>query len=646
MCGICGITLAGQGDVSRDLGARMLRLLAHRGPDSRGVLYAAQSGVTLGGRAEDASEVEAALFHTRLSILDLTEAGRQPMGTPDGRYYLSFNGEIYNYLELRTRLEQEGCGPFRSGSDTEVLLAGFAHWGKEVLNHLNGMFAFAVLDARERTLFLARDFAGIKPLYYTFWKEGFAFSSELAPLLELPGVSRRGNLNRVYDYLYHGVSDHGEDTFFADVKQIPAGHSLAVPLSDPFRPRLERFWRLMPEQRRDLSFEAAAAQTRALFLDSVRLHMRSDVPVGAALSGGIDSSAIVCGIRHLFPDAEIHAFSFIAPDPALSEEPWVDLAAAHAGATAHKVSPEPEEMVRDLDALIRIQGEPFVSTSIYAQYRVFQLARASGIKVMLDGQGADELLGGYKLHMAARLATLIRTGAWAEALHYLTCAGRLSMSGGAFRQVAYALGMLVPEGIQQPALRLLGRSPDPSWLDARWFDQRGVSRQPHLWKAHEPRVLKEMLARSFSQTSLPMLLRYEDRNSMAHSIESRVPFLTTGLVEFLSSLPESYLIDRNAVTKAVFRRAMRGIVPDAILDRRDKIGFVTPQRQWLGKMSAWVAQTLRSDAVDEIPFLNWEVIRQHWRRTLEGETATDSRVVWRWVNLLRWVEQYEVSLKG
>lgn len=640
MCGIFGFirTSPGPSDPARE--KALLGRLLHRGPDDKGVLYVTGGGTQISQDPEPYSDVAAGFLHRRLSILDLSEAGRQPMSTPDGRYYLSFNGEIYNYEDLRMELERLGH-TFHSTGDTEVLLHALATWGTEALPRLVGMFALSLLDTAERKMLLARDFAGIKPLYYSQTSEGFAFASEITPLLDLPGVSRRINPQRAYDYLRHGLTDHGGETTWADVRQLPSCHFMWVDLDRPDRLIPERYTPAVFQREESLSFEQAAEKLRETFLESIRLHMQSDVPVGAALSGGIDSSAVVSGMRHLYPDAELHAFSYIATDPRISEERWIDLVGAHAGLRLHKVSPTPDEMVADLDELIRIQEEPFGSTSIYAQFRVFKLAREAGIKVMLDGQGADELFGGYKLHVAARLASMIRKGEWSRAWQYVRHLKHSPMAGGRLNQVLYAMGMLAPEKVQAPMMRFTGREADPSWLVTSWFEERGVRRSPHQWRSESKEVLHEMLRRTFEETSLPMLLRYEDRNSMAFSIESRVPFVTPPLLYFVSSLPESFLIDDRATTKAIFRKAMRGIVPDAILDRRDKVAFATPETEWLARMKPWVESVLGSETINRIPLLDPVVVRESWQNVLNAKTG-EWRTVWRWINFVRWADQQQI----
>ncbi|MBE3069884.1 MAG: asparagine synthase (glutamine-hydrolyzing), partial [Planctomycetes bacterium] len=403
MCGIFGIVHVDGRPVDLSTVGRAVTRLKHRGPDDEGYLLAdtrsgravacagADTVASLGlPRLESVAPggFDAALGFRRLSILDLSPGGHQPMATPDGRCHIVFNGEIYNYVELRAELEGLGR-TFRTRSDTEVLLAACAEWGPAALPRLVGMFAFALLDLKCRTLLLARDCFGIKPLVYIAGPERFAFASEIKALLELPGVPRRAAARPLYDYLRFGVACRGEETFLADVRNLPAAHYLEVRLDRPADARPVRYWQPDLSARADLSFDEAAAGLRTRFLDNVRLHLRSDVPVGSALSGGIDSSAIVMAMRQIEGrDLRLHTFSYIAADPALTEEPWVDRIVAAAGATSHKTQPDPRNLVEDLDHLIDVQEEPFGSTSIYAQHRVFRLAREAGIQVVLDGQGA------------------------------------------------------------------------------------------------------------------------------------------------------------------------------------------------------------------------------------------------------------------
>ena len=646
MCGLCGIIWREPGVMTANQGERILSSLAPRGPDDQGAIYFGDGTFLRVDRPVDATAVKAVLLHRRLSILDLSRAGWQPMESPDGRHELVFNGEIYNYLELRDELAERGYGPFRSGGDTAVLLAAYRCWGTGVLDRLNGMFAFAVLDRQEEKIFVARDPFGIKPLYFASWRHGHAFASEIKALLQLPGVSREIDPQRAYDYLHHNVTDFGSASMFASVAQIPAGHHMTFDLKRANDlPVPVRYWHPRPNPRPEHNFEDASERVRELILEGVRLHMRSDVPVATALSGGIDSSVIACTVRHLFPDAEIHAVSYLAEDPELSEERWIRQAADRARVILHTVRATPADLLNDLDDLVRIQEEPFVSTSIYAQYCVFREARQQGIKVMLSGQGADEMFGGYKLFIAARLATLLRRGQWIRASRFVRRLQGHPVAGSAVRQFIYALGMVLPERMVTQLMGIGGRDAAPSWLEATWFDERGVRRAVHRWHAESSDVLAEMLSRARAETSLPMLLRYEDRNSMAFSVESRVPFLSRPLAEFVQSLPESFLIDEQGTTKAILRHAMRGIVPDEILDRQDKVAFATPERDWLIRLRPWVDSVLSGDEVEEIPFLRTEQLRRQWDAVLRGDRDANYKVVWRCLNLIRWMQDQQVTCR-
>jgi asparagine synthase (glutamine-hydrolysing) len=582
------------------------------------------------------STPEVLLLHRRLSILDTTPAGWQPMGTRDGSCYVVFNGEIYNYRELREELRGLGhC--FTSRSDTEVLLAAYAQWGVQALRRFVGMFAFALLDTRRRTVLLARDFFGIKPLYYSC-QEGFlCFGSEIKALLKFGLSKPQANAERLLLYLRYGMTDFGSQTLLSPVHQLPAGHYLEWSLDgDSNVP--QPYWSLVTGEELDISFDEAARRVRELFLRNVELHLRTDVPLGSALSGGIDSSSIVMAIRYLDPDADIHAFCYIPDDNAISEERWIDIVAREARVHIHRVRATEKDLVENLDTMMHFHDEPFGSTSAYAQYQVFRAARTGGIKVMLDGQGADEILGGYRCYLGARLASLLRQNRWSEATTLMQSFARLD-GFGRFQGLAYCADYLLPPFWQAAARKVTGKDALPAWLNHRWFAERGIGPRFVNYTTGK-NVLRDSLARSVSET-LPGLLRYEDRNSMAASVESRVPFLTPELVSFLAKLPEEYIIARDGTSKAVFRKAMRGIVPDAILDRRDKLGFVTPESRWLNLLDGWVRTVLGSDTAHQVPFLNLGVARQEWDSISKGRRRLDFRV-WRWLNLIRWTEELGV----
>jgi asparagine synthase (glutamine-hydrolysing) len=644
MCGIAGVLVNKPQSFPMSVLGRLDRVLAHRGPDDRGfLLWNGRTNPWLGRTLPDRAEAVVGLVHRRLAILDLSESGWQPMASADGSCAIILNGEIYNYLELRRELEALGHS-FVSRSDTEVLIAALCQWGTSILPRLVGMFAFAFCDWRRRRLILARDFAGIKPLYYATWPGGLAFASEIKALLEFPQVSRRVAPGLLHDYLSSGVVDNGQDTLFADVHQLLPAHFLDLPLDVPsaglpITP--QRFWRLPEKDEPSIGEADAAGRLREIFLDSVKLHLRSDVPIGAALSGGIDSSAIVMAMRSIGGrQAEIHTFTYAADETAINEERWAREIGAAADAQMHMVEARPEAFVADLDRLVLAQDQPFGSTSIYAQSRVFARAKEMGITVMMDGQGSDEIFAGYRPFVAARLVSLLRSGAFGDAWRILQQLAALpgeSLPRNLLRIVAG----LAPPRLLEATLRLRARSRHVSpWLDDKWFAARVVA--PAEWrKGQGRRGLREALALSFSETSLPALLRYEDRNSMMHSIESRVPFLTPALVDFAFRLPEHLLVAPDGTSKSLLRTALRGLVPDAILDRRDKIGFQTPERNWLETLRPWVATTLSSPIAQDIPVFRSAALGDEFAAVMDGRLPFDWRI-WRWLNLIRWTELMEV----
>ena len=646
MCGIFG-WIPTQKSASRSpvpVAHALTAALRHRGPNDAGFLVF--PAADLFRPIDEAAPSDGAPFalllgQTRLSIIDLSPAGHQPMRSPDGRYTLVYNGEIYNYRELRQELEHQGCR-FRTATDTEVLLQALMAWGRAALPRLTGMFAFALFDARRRSLFCARDCFGIKPFYWYSGETGFCFASEVPALLKFPGVPRKVDGASAYQYLCYGQYDVGAATMLAGVHALPPAHCAEIFLDTPDVVETERWWQPEIADACTLPVEDAAEHLRHLFLDSVRLHLRSDVPLGIALSGGIDSSAITCVVRHLESDAALHTFSFIAAGSDVSEERWATLVAEKTGVIRHVVTVEPRELAEDMDALLLAQGEPFGSTSIYAQYRVFRLARECGVTVTLDGQGADELLAGYQGYPGQRMASLLRRGRLVAAARFLRAA-----SGWPGRSASYILQRtfdeFVPAPLLRQALRLVGRNPRPAWLDMPRLAGEGVALLPRNLRQKlfsSPNKVKQKLATQLVWNGLPQLLRHGDRNSMAHSIESRVPFLTREMAEFCLSLPEHYLVDETGRSKSVFRRAMRGLVPDAVLDRRDKIGFATPERQWLTTLAPWVDATLSGGA--SVPYMRLDAARRQWRAIQDGR-APFSWSVWRWLNYTRWVQLLDIS---
>lgn len=622
MCGIVGgWWLQPLSDVDKNMRSALGKL-SKRGPDDQGFeLYPISLGLV-------------ALGHTRLSIIDLTSAGHQPMTTRDGRYSIVYNGEIYNYKELREELTAIGVS-FDSNSDTEVLLYAWSQWGRDCLARLQGMFAFVVYDHTKNLLTAVRDAFGIKPFFYDINDQRFVFASEQSALLSIRDEPVKANLQRSYDYLVHADYDSQEQSFIEGVKHLMPGCFLSVDLETGSCCSPEAWWQPSFKQNSNLSFDQAADAVRKMFLENIRLHLRSDVPIGVALSGGIDSSSVVCAVRYLEPNLPINTFSYIAQSKELSEEYWVDRVNSVTDSNAHKVSVTERDFIRDLDSMIQAQGEPFGSTSVYAQYRVFQLARENGIIVTLDGQGADELLAGYDGYPGQRLLSLLEKKRGGAALgfakHWCQWPGR------SYKQSWMYLGrILFPDWLYAWTRKVLGRNFKPSWLNIQLLQDAGVAFKENRYalvnEAKGRRVI-ELLAQSLQNGGIPSLLRHADRNSMWFSVESRVPFLTIPFAELLLSLPEEYLISPQGETKHVFRAAMRGIVPDDILDRKDKIGFSTPEKEWVLRQSPILRKWLAEAEV--IPFVNQKELLNAFDDMAEGKVKFTWQI-WRWVNYVRW----------
>lgn len=623
MCGITGgFWRANNQQISKNLAAAVASMRL-RGPNNQGYdLHSAADGIV-------------GLGHTRLSIIDLSSFGHQPMYSADKRLGLVFNGEIYNYRELRTELSRLGY-KFLSDSDTEVLLTAWLHWGRDCLSRLVGMFAFVIFDRKLNKLICVRDAFGIKPFLYTAENGNFLFGSDIAAIKALKNKKVELDWQRTYDYLAHGDYDTSPRSFFAGVTHLMPGYTLEVDLNSGMVMQPVAWWQPTIIENKDISFVDATHILREKFLDNIRLHLRSDVPLGSALSGGVDSSAIVCAMRYIEPDLPIHTFSYIAKGSKVSEEIWIDKVNKHVDAVPHKVVAGYQNLLSDLDDMIQTQGEPFGGSSIYAQYRVYKLAKETGIIVTLDGQGADELLAGYQGYPGKRVKSLINGHHYFDAANFL-----INWSRWPNRDLSHGLKLAIAEMVQGKTYDVLrelnGMELVPSWLNGEVLQESGVvlgyPRQLLSSNEEKERQLMKGLGFALTKGSLPKLLRHGDRNSMRFSVESRVPFLTTDMADFLLSLPENYLISQQGETKRIFRAAMRGIVPNEILDRRDKVGFETPEEDWLLSLS----EVIRSSILENVnlPFLNQQAMLAEFDLIVQGKKPFSSQV-WRWVNFMRW----------
>jgi len=632
---LCGIwfSLGFAPDPSR------LDVIAHRGPDGTGwqVLDSAAGPVTLG--------------HRRLSIIDLSEAANQPMTYADGRYWIVYNGEIYNYLELRTELVAAGH-IFRTQSDTEVLLAAYAQWGEAAWDRLVGMFAFVLWDARAQVAVAVRDRFGVKPLYIASTGEGVAFASEIKQLLGLPGVGRKLNTARIYDFLSSGIMDHTGETMFADIRQLEGGECLRLDLrhwraGDPLPVR--RWYNILQPGTIDIGEAEAAAQFRELLGNSVHLHLRSDVPVGTCLSGGLDSSSIVClmarELEAAQSNARVHCVSACYSDKSVDERPFMEAVVARTGSEPHWCFPRADDAFAAAEQITWHQDEPYGSTSIFAQWNVFSVAREAGLKVMLDGQGADEQLAGYHGSFGYYYADLIRRRRFAALLRAM--AERHAWHGVKFSDQLRSL--LLPF-LPAPVANLLRRERQ-TLVNHPWLD--GEALRPHLGRSPfetarehigRPPItnIGDLCVVLTQSSNLAMLLHWEDRNSMAHAIEARVPFLDHRLVEFSIGLGDRHKIV-GGDTKRVLRRAMDGILPEPVRNRRDKLGFATPEEGWFrGPLRELVRAGVEQTLTLYPGLLNRKGVEGHATDMLEGRRPVDFSL-WRIISLGIWGRRFAVS---
>ena len=631
MCGIFGA-------VGLEVGQDRIDIVAHRGPDGRGWReYGCPAGPVV-------------LGHRRLAIIDVSDAGLQPMVSPTGRYHLVFNGEIYNYLELRNDLRALG-EVFITESDSEVLLRAWTAWGEACLPKLRGMFAFLIWDDREKRLFAARDRFGIKPLYFAPSPRGIAFGSEIKQLLGLPGVTGRMNLPRVHDFLANGVIDHTGETLFEGVSQLRAGECITietgggVPAGQPHR------WYPVETGALNLTEAEAAARFRALLTDAVRLHLRSDVPVGSCLSGGLDSSSIVClmaaMLRHNSDGGRVNTVSACYDDKSVDERPFMEAVVAAADARPHYIYPRAEDVFALASDITWHQDEPFGSTSVFAQWCVFQEARRTGVKVMLDGQGADEQLAGYHHGFPLYLATLARRGRFAAVAQAM--AERRRWHGLPLRQqIPRALVPLLPEWLGELLRRQHQGLIRHDWLGSALVRERGNPRGAmalagDLLCLPPVRDLRTLCLSQTFASNLQMLLHWEDRNSMAHSIEARVPFLDHPLVEFDLALGNAHKM-AGGDTKRVLREGMSGILPETVRQRRDKLGFSTPEQAWFrGPLRPMIQDGVEAVLARWPDLLNSAGTRALCADMLDRRQAIDF-TLWRIVNLGIWGERFSVSL--
>lgn len=579
MCGIAGIISTNPSLVTKDRVKKMTDALAHRGPDAEGNWVS--TGVALGNR--------------RLSIIDLSDAGKQPIHYLD-RYTIIHNGEVYNYIEIKEELEKKGYS-FISKTDTEVIAAAYDNWKEDCVDHFDGMFAFAIWDEKEKKLFAARDRFGEKPFFYFIDKEQFVFASEMKALWSA-GIERKVNLKLLFNYLTIGYVDNPnipEETFFERINKLPAASYLKYSMCNA-ECTIENYWDIdIEKDSKRISDTEAIDQFGFLFTRSVKRRLRSDVPIGTSLSGGLDSSSIIATLDQLtIHHSPLTAFSSVFPGFEKDESAFSKMIADKYSLQHFITTPSATELYTDLEKLFYHQEEPFSSSSIYAQYKVYELAKEKGVKVLLDGQGADETLAGYPKYYKWYWQELFRKRKLLSS-HELPAARELGVGEkfGWKNRVAALFPEFATIFLERQYLLNALRHEDLSKNFTQLQSKEAYYITPEIFS------LNGVLYFNTCMHGLEELLRYADRNSMAHSREVRLPFLSHELVEFIFSLPADFKI-RKGWTKWLLRETMKDKLPAEIVWRKDKTGFEPPQEQWMqNKNVQELIMTAKQKLIDE-----------------------------------------------
>ncbi|MBA2648876.1 MAG: asparagine synthase (glutamine-hydrolyzing) [Legionella sp.] len=557
MCGIVAIiNTTNAHDVPFKLIHQMNDVLNHRGPDGSGTWRSQCNKVSFG--------------HKRLSIIDLSTDALQPMVSLERQYALIFNGEIYNYKELREDCIHLGS-KFISHSDTEVIIECYRHWGSDCFHRFRGMWAIILYDVKKNEVIVSRDPFAIKPLYYGFFKGHFYFASEPKALTQLSEYFKEEDLTTTQLFLKYGYLDREDWTFYKNIKRFPHATYAKINL-DVNKTQMDfiKYWKPSSVINYSITFSQAVKKLRELLFDSMELHLRSDVPIGSCLSGGIDSSGIVSMGTKLLKGNPFTTFtSYYSQFEEINERKWAQAVINHTNATAYFIEPTKESLKQNLDDLIWAQDEPFGSMSIFAQYCVFKKIGDTNIKVVLDGQGADEMLGGYLGFLPIYFYDLARKGKMLTLIKEYLAFKDMNIQF----DIKDKLKLALKNSMIKTNKKIVHQNNEVL------HDKDELSfRLNKLSLSFEG--FEDNLESLLCESNIPQLLRYEDRNSMRFSIESRVPFINTEIVEFVLSLPANYRI-RNGYTKAVLREALKGIIPDAVRKRRDKLGFPAPEVQWM-----------------------------------------------------------------
>jgi asparagine synthase (glutamine-hydrolysing) len=606
MCGICGI-INFDGRSPDELHLRsMMSAMKHRGPDDEGIFLDKNVGFGF----------------VRLSIIDLSFAGHQPFFSQDGHYMLIYNGEIFNYIELREELVTLG-NKFYTGTDTEVLLAAYLHWGEDCLHKLNGMWAFVIYNLQSGEIFGARDRFGIKPFYYQNTENRFVFASEIPPILKISDKKAEAEMQSVFDYMVFNRTDQTEATFFRDIKKLQHGHWFTISASGL---QIHQWYNIRDNLKDPF---VNSDEFREFFNSALKLRLRSDVPVGVCLSGGLDSSSVTSTLLKEFNKKDLHTFSAVYETGQPCDESHYIHLYNDQLKNMHFITPDNNTLYNDLNDFVRIHAEPIPSTSPYAQYKVMELA-AKDVVVVLDGQGADEELAGYHYFFGFFFKDLLKRAKYwtlAKEIYYY-----ILKHHSLFGLKTFIYFLLPARKRSELRVNNTGYI-KPEFVRA-WQVDNVIAE--NLYGSEN---LHDALLNHF-EYKLEHLLKWEDRNSMCFSVEARMPFLDYRLVEKILTTPDILLIN-NGMTKHLLREAMRGILPEEIRMRRDKIGFDTPQDEWFrtGQWQELVLEILDSPTFAKRNIIDVNKAKNLFQRHLKGDINI-GKEIWKWVNLELWFREF------
>lgn len=627
MCGIVGIIRFDAKPIKKESLTTMMQTIKHRGPDDEGVFIDEHVG----------------LGHVRLSILDLSEAGHQPMTDSTGRYTIIQNGESYNYIELREELQSMGYS-FRTQTDTEVVLNGYIAWGEKVLDRLNGMFAMAIYDKQEQTLFIARDRFGVKPFYYHVSNEQMVFASEIPAILKALPDKPKANDNAIFDYLVFNRTDQTEETFFSNIYKLQHGCCMTLHITNEGVSELKnegksnlpiRKWYDLAEHVQNLKSEIinlkseqAKVRYMDLFKKAIELRLRSDVPWGVCLSGGLDSSAITATIIKELKKPDVHSFSAVyGKDSKADESRFIDEFKGIVP-NMHYIYPDAERLFAHLDDYVRIQGEPTPTTSPYALYCILSEA-SKYVKVILDGQGSDEAIAGYEYIPGLYYKSLFTHLKWGQLAKEIVQYARLHRS---WRHVKYMVFFLLPS-----KMRTKVRVAQRGYIDPVFVENHKDSVIAD--KLYGANTMEDMLVAHF-EYKLEHLTKWGDRDTMAFGVEGRSPFLDKDLVEFSIALKDELKI-KGGYTKFILREVMKDIMPEKVRLRIDKKGFSVPQDEWFRSVEfqKLIMDILQSESFAKRGYFLPEEAKKLYQRHLSGEINI-SKDIWKWINLELWFREY------